>query len=220
MLNYRDKNGTQTFHITSHEQNLINNYRAKPRFRGAIDALLDMKPQERRTPFLEAVECSGGNIINPTGAEALGELVLLAEDMGLEIHEFSFKGSGRGYIVDDIIGINKSLSPIEKRCVLAEEIGHFLANTGDGDITDQTCPINREAEMRGRRAGHRLLVSPEAIVNTIAFCGCRSKYEIAKYLYVTEEYLQEAIDGFVATRGITLECEKRLQNLEKPDSLS
>lgn len=99
----------------------------------------------------------------------------------------------KGLYCDSVIAIDKSLDNIDKSCVLAEELGHHV--TTSGDIIDQSSTANRKQERRARVWAYYYMIKFSDIVNAYKY-GCRNRYEIADYLNVTEEFLQNAIDYY------------------------
>ncbi|WP_368265446.1 ImmA/IrrE family metallo-endopeptidase, partial [Fusicatenibacter saccharivorans] len=88
------------------------------------------------------------------------------------------------------IAIEKNLSSTEKSCVLAEELGHHY--TTYGNIMDQKDIQNRKQELRARLYGYDMQIGLIGIIECYKH-HCRSIYEMAEYLQVTEEYLKEAL---------------------------
>ena len=91
------------------------------------------------------------------------------------------------------IAIEKNLSSTEKSCVLAEELGHHY--TTYGNIMDQKDIQNRKQELRARLYGYDMQIGLIGIIECYKH-HCRSIYEMAEYLQVTEEYLKEALDCY------------------------
>lgn len=96
----------------------------------------------------------------------------------------------KGRIKGKRIAISKSLTEREKKCVLAEELGHY--HTGSGDILDQSSVSNRKQELRGRLWAYDRLIGLRGIV-AAHVSGCRNVSDVAEYLDVTEDFLQEAL---------------------------
>jgi len=126
------------------------------------------------------------------------ELLQEAYDLGLDVREKPLIGYS-GLIHRNRIAIRRSLANSrEKASVLAEEIGHALTTVGD--ILDQTDVQNCKQEMRARRVGHELMIS-QADLLSAAKAGCRSAFEVAMFLNVTEQFLSEAIEDFKRKYG-------------------
>ncbi|NWK12623.1 ImmA/IrrE family metallo-endopeptidase [Clostridium cadaveris] len=123
---------------------------------------------------------------------------------GIEICETSFKGTGKGFHIEDTIFINRSLSNVEKKCILAEELGHV--NKTLGNIIDQTKTENRKQEIVARRWGYEKIVG---ILNLIeAFeKGARTRYDVAEYLEITEQFLSESISYYKQKYGLYFEID-------------
>ena len=62
----------------------------------------------------------------------------------------------KGRIVGNRIAIKKDLTEVEKKCIMAEELGHYY--TGCGDILDQSSVANRKQERYGRVHAYNRLV--------------------------------------------------------------
>ena len=88
---------------------------------------------------------------------------------------------------------------VEKGCVLAEELGHHY--TTYGNILDEKDIRNVKQEKRARNWGYEKLVDIISIINAFN-ARTRNRYEIAEYLGVTEEFLQEAIDHYKGKYGL------------------
>lgn len=86
----------------------------------------------------------------------------------------------------------------EKSCVLAEELGHYY--TTSGNILDQSDTMNRKQELKARFTGYNIKIGLIGIVSAYE-SGCSNLYEMAEYLDVTEEYLQDAIECYTSKYG-------------------
>lgn len=87
----------------------------------------------------------------------------------------------------------------EKACVLAEELGHH--HTSVGCILDQTDIRNRKQERQARLWAYNKQIGLRGLIRAYEH-GCRSRHEIAEFLEVTEEFLQNAIDCYRDKYGI------------------
>lgn len=117
---------------------------------------------------------------------------------GLSIKERPFK-TYDGRIKGNNIYLRENMNTTEKACVLAEELGHHY--TSVGCILDQTDLANRKQERQARLWGYNKLIGLIGIVHAFN-AGCQNQYEIADYLDVTEEYLQECINCYQSKYGI------------------
>lgn len=105
-----------------------------------------------------------------------------------------------GLISGHRIAIRKDIeTQKEKACVLAEELGHY--HTSSGDILDQSNVVNRKQELRARMWGYNQMIGLTGLVSAVK-ANCRSVYEIAEYLDVTEDYLKEALAAYRSKYGL------------------
>lgn len=116
--------------------------------------------------------------------------ILLSEasENGLIVKEKPLKYNN-GRIKGFRVAIRKDLSTsIEKACVLAEELGHHY--TTYGNILDQSDTSNRKQELRARAWAYNKQIGLLGLIRAYEH-GCRNRFEIAEYLEVTEEVLEE-----------------------------
>lgn len=104
----------------------------------------------------------------------------------------------KGRIKGNRIAIKRDLTEKEKKCVLAEELGHHY--TGTGDILDQRSVSNRKQELHGRIHAYNRLVGLMGIVDAHRH-HCQNLSESAEYLDVTEEFLADALNYYKAKYG-------------------
>ena len=120
---------------------------------------------------------------------------------GIEIIEANFGKNIKGLYCDGTVAINENIkTTTEKACVLAEELGHHY--TSVGNIIDMSGIQNRKQERQARLHGYKRLVGLMKLIEAYEY-GCQSRYEIAEYLEVTEEYLQECIDCYRDKYGVS-----------------
>lgn len=110
----------------------------------------------------------------------------------------------KGLYVDGNIAVEKNMSEIEKACVLAEEIGHH--KTSVGNILDLNDVGNRKQERKARLWAYNKQIGLSGLVRAFEH-GCQTRYEIAEYLEVTEEFLQECVDCYREKYGIGIEID-------------
>lgn len=126
------------------------------------------------------------------------ELLEEASNNGLVVREKALSSSD-GLIYKNRIAISDRLeTTAEKACVLAEEIGHY--HTAVGDIVDLQNIENLKQEQKGRLHGYNRMIGLRGIIDAFNV-GCQSRHEIAEFLEVTEEFLQEAIDCYTGKYG-------------------
>lgn len=122
------------------------------------------------------------------------KLLSQADKLGIKIKEIDFECDKEcGYYNNNKILINSRLNEIQKYAVLAEELGHHHKTVGN--ITDQKKIENRKQELIARRWAYEKLVGIVDLINAYNH-GCQNKYEIAKYLNVTEKFLLEALEYY------------------------
>lgn len=128
-------------------------------------------------------------------------LLEVACSEGLIVKEKPLQASD-GRIKGNRIAIRKDLATTTaKACVLAEELGHHY--TSVGNIIDMSGIQNRKQERQARLHGYKRLVGLMKLIEAYEY-GCQSRYEIAEYLDVTEEYLQECIDCYRNKYGVSV----------------
>lgn len=111
---------------------------------------------------------------------------------GISIKERPFK-TYDGRIKGKDIYLRKDMNTAEKSCVLAEELGHYYTTVGD--ILDMNVSKNRKQERQARLWGYNRVIGLFGLIRAYEH-GCKDKYEIAEYLDVTEEYLEDCIDCY------------------------
>ena len=127
------------------------------------------------------------------------QLLTAADQEGLLVKEQPLTGHD-GLIRGSRIAIRKNIeTQAEKSCVLAEEIGDY--RTSFGNILDQSKVESRKHEYRARLYGYNLKIGLAGLIRAYE-ARCRNRYEMAEYLDVTEEYLEEAIDCYKAKYGL------------------
>lgn len=64
-----------------------------------------------------------------------------------------------------------------------------------------TSAVNRKQERQARLHGYNRLIGLTGIINAF-LAGCQNKYEIAEYLDITNEYLEECISCYRDKYGV------------------
>lgn len=126
------------------------------------------------------------------------EDLLVEADKNMLITKEKILPISKGRIKGNRIAINKNLTEAEKKCVMAEELGHYY--TGSGDILDQSITANRKQEFHGRIYAYNKLVGLMGIIDAHKH-HCQSIIESAEYLDVTEEFLIESLKYYKAKYG-------------------
>lgn len=135
------------------------------------------------------------------------ELLQEADDAHVQVHEsFDLNGDStpdkrlQGLYMNGHIALDTALKTnAEKSSILAEEIGHHL--TSVGDITDTRDAGNRQQEMDARLWGYNRLIGLRGIIKAYEH-HCQNRYEMAEFLDITEDYLEEALACYRSKYGI------------------
>lgn len=127
------------------------------------------------------------------------KLLIETENEGIEILENNYIAGMKGLYIDNIITVNSNIeTSIEKKCVLIEELGHH--HTSFGNIINQSIVNNRKQERKARAWGYERLVSMDKLVDAIRY-GVRNRFELAEYIDVTEEYIEDVIKYYKEKYG-------------------
>ncbi|MDO4800254.1 MAG: ImmA/IrrE family metallo-endopeptidase [Bacillota bacterium] len=119
-----------------------------------------------------------------------------------------------GLYTDGCIYIDKTLSGIEKTCIIAEELGHY--HTSYGDILDQSKIGNIKQERKARGWAHEKLIPLDRLAAALAK-NPRSRFELAEDLDITEEFLTEALEQYKERYGPAVRIdEKTILTLDPP----
>ena len=114
----------------------------------------------------------------------------LAQRMNVEIVHEHMHGDLMGLCIDDVIILSDKLDDAAKKCVLAEEIGHYF--TAEGDITQLATVDDYNMELAGRKWGYEVLL-PVSQIKAAMRVGIDSIKDIAELYKVTPEYVKEAL---------------------------
>jgi len=115
----------------------------------------------------------------------------MAKEEGIEICEIKLPCGLKGLYYNGIIALNKSMGTnAEKRCVLAEELGHYFNTVGD--ILNMKIETNKKQEIRARNWAIEKLVPFDKLLEAYSN-GYTSIYELANFLEVTEDFMKETI---------------------------
>lgn len=145
------------------------------------------------------------------------ELLNQAAEAGIEVYSAHMDGHD-GLYMDNVILLNDDLkTDAERACVLAEELAHHY--TACGDITGSSALAIKQ-EIIGRRTAHEMLVPIKGLIRAVTTGCCRSKYEIAEYLEVTEEFLDEALQQYKNKYGLYVMCDGKMLCFEPLGVLS
>lgn len=125
-----------------------------------------------------------------------------AENDNIHVFEnYDFTGTRlKGLYCDSNIALSNELcTESEKRCTLAEEIGHHYTTVGN--IIDQSTSGNRKQENQARLWAYNNAVGLIGIINAYK-ANCQNLYEMAHYLDVSEEFLLDALNRYRSKYGV------------------
>ncbi len=128
-----------------------------------------------------------------------------AFEQGVNVDYIEFKSNRlRGLYVDGNIAIQQGMTSAESGCTLAEEIGHHY--TSVGNILDLSSDQNRKQERTARLWAYDRRIGLSGIIQGYRH-HCRNRFELAEYLDVTEEFLQEALECYREKYGVCTELD-------------
>lgn len=121
------------------------------------------------------------------------EMEQFAYDEGIDIDYINFNSQRiKGLYCDGSIALNKKLdTSAEKSCVLSEELGHY--HTTSGNILNLCDVANKKQERTARLWAYDKQIGLLGIIRAFE-AGCRNCFEIAEFLGVTEDFLQDALE--------------------------
>lgn len=129
-------------------------------------------------------------------------LLVEATHLGIDTYEKQMSHRIKGLYANNVIWINKNMeTSYEKGCILAEELGHY--HTSSGDIINQNIIQNRKQEKVARSWAYKKLIPLSKIIQAHKE-GIRNRYELAQYLEITEEFLDNAIKRYKEKYGATV----------------
>ena len=127
------------------------------------------------------------------------EMQILHDDLNIVEMDLSEVSGLKGLYVNGRIAINAKMSDTEKACVLAEELGHHY--TTYGNILDQSDTSNRKQELRARAWAYNKQIGLLGLIRAYEH-GCRNRFEVAEFLEVTEEVLEECLTFYRNKYGV------------------
>lgn len=120
---------------------------------------------------------------------------------GIEVVNHNFRSNRiKGLYCNNVIAINSSIeTTTEKACVLAEELGHY--HTTVGNIISMSDVQNRKQERHARFWAYNNRIGLYGLIRAYEH-GCSNRYEVAEFLEVTEDFLEEAIECYRQKYGV------------------
>lgn len=133
----------------------------------------------------------------------LEQLEQCARDENVDIISFDLSGTRiKGLYCDRIIALDNHINTsAEKSCILAEELGHHYTTVGN--ILDQNDTANRKQELRARLWAYDKQIGLSGIIKGYER-RCESRHELAEYLGVSEEFLNDALDCYRDKYGVSV----------------
>lgn len=120
-------------------------------------------------------------------------------DIGLNVKEKPLLSSD-GRIKGKRIAIRKDIdTSIKKACVLSEELGHYYTTVGN--IINLSDAQNRKQERQARLWAYNNRIGLYGLIRAYE-SGCKSRHEVAEFLDVTEEFLEDAIKCYREKYGV------------------
>ena len=138
------------------------------------------------------------------------ELLIEADSSGIKVRELPIQ-SGDGRCMGNRIAIRNSLTSVKKADVLAEELEHYYVNVGN--ILDQNNVDSRKQERTARLRAYNRRIGLTGIVDGYK-AHCRSRYELAEFLGVSEETLAEALELYREKYGCYVEIDNYIVMFE------
>lgn len=128
------------------------------------------------------------------------KLVQEATEDGITIESYRFQSERiKGLYCDGTVALNKDIATnAERACILAEELGHHY--TATGNIIDLQDVSNIKQERQGRIWAYDKLIGLNGIIKCFER-RCLNRNDMAAFLGVTEEFLQEALDYYKQRYG-------------------
>lgn len=111
----------------------------------------------------------------------------------VENYNFNKSENIKGLYIDNTILLKNGLSNKEKNCILAEELGHHYTTVGN--IIDLRHVINKKAEEKARLWAYDDRIGLRGLIKGYEH-NCKSRFELAELLEVTEDFLNEAIETY------------------------
>lgn len=110
----------------------------------------------------------------------------------------------RGLYINGSIALHQGMDSATTADTLAEELEHHYTTVGD--ILDQNDTANRKQERLARLRAYNRRIGLSGIIQGYK-AHCRSRYDLAEYLEVSEDFLQEALECYREKYGVYTELD-------------
>lgn len=128
-----------------------------------------------------------------------------AYEQGVPVDYVDFKSDRlSGLYIDGSIALRSGMSSAKTADTLAEELEHHYTTVGN--ILDLDSVANRKQERIARMRAYDRRIGLTGIIQGYRK-HCRSQYELAEYLGVSEEFLREALECYREKYGCTVEID-------------
>ena len=130
-------------------------------------------------------------------------LYLFAEKEGIDIYEYQMPSSKlKGLYSDGIVILSDAIgTEAERDCILAEELGHYSTNYGH--IIDDSV-VSAKQEKLARGWAFEELVPISMLIRAYED-NIKSRFELADYLDITEEFIEAALKHYLNKYGPFIE---------------
>lgn len=127
------------------------------------------------------------------------EVLMRTDENNCRVHEMPFLSDAKGLCIDNNIFLNREIEgDTEKKCILAEELGHVM--TTYGNILDRKNSYNQKQEMQARGFAYDLLIGLDGLV--LAYQNhCTGIDEFVEFLDVTKSFFSDALEYYKAKYG-------------------
>ena len=109
-----------------------------------------------------------------------------------------------GLYIDGSIALHQGMDSAKTADTLAEELEHHYTTVGN--ILDQNSTANRKQEHLARLRAYNRRIGLSGIIQGYR-AHCRSRYDLAEYLEVSEDFLQEALEYYREKYGVYTELD-------------
>lgn len=140
------------------------------------------------------------------------ELEQEAYEQNVPVDYLNFKSEKlRGLYIDGSVALRAGMTSAQTADTLAEELEHHYTTVGN--ILDQNNVDSRKQERTARLRAYNRRIGLTGIVDGYK-AHCRSRYELAEFLGVSEDTLAEALDLYREKYGCYVEIDNYIVMFE------
>jgi Zn-dependent peptidase ImmA (M78 family) len=129
----------------------------------------------------------------------MDELYTIVNSENITIINSNLPNGLKGLYIDNVIYLSNKMTRAEESCVLAEELGHHFKTFGH--IYNKYDVVSIKQENLGRAWAFEQLLPLSKFIDAYNY-RCRSLYEVADFLEVTEFFLSEAVKYYNNKYGL------------------